>query len=199
MDKNSNAEIVFITDNCESKLIKFISIGAYETGPTYHPNNVKKMFSLFLDKYSDYDFYMIIDDDTYLNVNKLKLFLSFFDKNDSYMIGDFLNWTHIHGANKFGGYYDYWIGGGPGIVFTKSCIIKYTNLYTAINIPFCNHDVWLHILFHNSDGSIKRVHCPGFHQSGEEYLFEKYSSEKNKLISVHLNRNMSLLYKYHNL
>ena len=195
--KDSSAEIVFITDDEQSKLKNHISIGKYEGGPTYHPNNVKKMFNIFLDKYSDFDYYMIIDDDSYLNVNKLKIFLSFFDKNESYMIGDFINWTHIHSNHKYGGKYEYWIGGGPGIIFTKSSIIKYIELYTRFNIPYDNHDVWLHNLFLKSDGSIKRVHCPGFHQYGAEYLFQKYSNETNNLISIHLNRDMSLLDKYH--
>jgi hypothetical protein len=193
---NSN-DIVFITDNEKSLLKNHIYIGPYETGPTYHPENVKKMFNLFLDKYNDYDFFMIIDDDSYLYVEKLKCFLSFFDKEQPYMIGDFINWTHLHSSYKFGGKYEYWVGGGPGIVFTKSCIIEYKELYNNNNIEYCNHDVWLHKLFNLSNGKIKRTHCPSFHQYDENNLYKKYSNDDNNLISVHLNHNMSLLTKYH--
>ena len=190
-------DIVFITDNAQSKLKNHIYIGPYQTGPTYHPENVKKMFDLFLNKYNDYDFFMMIDDDSYLYVEKLKSFLSFFDKEQPYMIGDFINWTHLNSSFNFGGKYEHWIGGGPGIVFTKSCIIEYVILYNKHKINPCNHDVWLHQLFNLSNGRIKRTHCPGFHQYDENNLYKKYSIDDNKLISVHLNRNMDLLTNYH--
>jgi hypothetical protein len=194
----NNPDIVFITDNENSELKNHIYIGEYEKGVTYHPENVKKMFDLFLNKYSDYDFFMIIDDDSYLYVDKLKQFLSFFNKDDPYMIGDFLNWTHIHPTYKFGGKYEYWIGGGPGIVFTKSCIIEFIELYKKYDINH-NHDVWLHKLFNLSNGKIKRTHCPAFHQYGEAELYQKHSIEDNTLISIHLNHDMDLLLKYHGL
>ena len=34
------------------------------------------------------------------------------------------------------------------------------------------------------------------HQYGAEYVFQKYSKETNNLISIHLNRDISLLDKY---
>ena len=40
--------IVFITDNNLSTLKNHIYIGEYKKGPTYHPENVIKMFLLFL-------------------------------------------------------------------------------------------------------------------------------------------------------
>jgi hypothetical protein len=193
----NDVDIVFITDNEHSQLKNHICIGSYINGPTYHPENVKKMFNLFLNKYNNYDFFMIIDDDSYLYVEKLKLFLSFFNKNEPYMIGDFLNWTHIHKDFNFGGNYEYWIGGGPGTVFTKSCISEYIQLYNKHNIAYCNHDVWLHNLFKLSNGKIKRTHCPGFHQYNGNNLYKKYLKNDNNLISIHLNHDMSLLSNYH--
>jgi hypothetical protein len=44
----NNKDIVFITDNDKSELKNHIYIGPYKNGPTYHPDNVKKMFELFL-------------------------------------------------------------------------------------------------------------------------------------------------------
>uniref|UniRef100_A0A6C0KS15 Fringe-like glycosyltransferase domain-containing protein n=1 Tax=viral metagenome TaxID=1070528 RepID=A0A6C0KS15_9ZZZZ len=193
----NNKDIVFITDNDSSELKNHIYIGPYEKGPTYHPNNVKKMFNLFLEKYSDYDYFMIIDDDSYLYIEKLKLFLSFFEKDEPYMIGDFLNWTHKHNNFKYGGKYQYWVGGGPGIVFTKSCIIEFMYIYNKLHIEDANHDIWLHNLFKYSNGKIKRTHCPGFHQYDGENLYKKYSLNDNNLVSIHLNHDMSLLSKYH--
>jgi hypothetical protein len=155
------------------------------------------MFNLFLDKYRDYDYFMIVDDDAYVYVEKLKLYLSFFNKEEPYMIGDFLNWTSINSRFKWGGDYNNWIGGGPGIVFTKSCITEYIKLYNKHNIPYANHDIWLHNLYKLSNGFIKRVHCPGFHQYSSNELYKKFSLEDNNLISIHLEHNMTLLSKYH--
>lgn len=189
--------VVFITDNENSKLKNHLYIGEYKTGPTYHPENVIKMFLLFLNNYSDYDFFMIIDDDSYLYTDKLNNYLSFFDKNDCYMIGDFLNWVGQRSEPNFTCDYNRWVSGGPGIVFTKKCIECFLDLITVISIPYINHDVWLHHLYMSSDKRIKRVDCPGFHQYNSTTLLQKYSKYDNNLISVHLERSMELLYDYH--
>ena len=189
--------VVFITDNNVSTLKNFIYIGPYKSGPTYHPENVIKMFTIFLNNYSNYDFFMIIDDDSYLYIEKLKLYLSFFDKNDSYMIGDFLNWIAPKNQRNFTCDYNSWVSGGPGIVFTKKCIQQFLYLITKIKIPYTNHDVWLHSLFMKSNKKIKRVDCPAFHQYNSNILLNKYSKEDNNIISVHLEGNLSLMQKYH--
>ena len=98
----NNPDVVFITDNENSTLKNHIYIGSGLH--IYHPINVMKVFGIFLDRYKDYDFFMIIDDDSYLYIEKLKLYLSFFDKDDTYMIGDFLHFQLHHLswlANKF--------------------------------------------------------------------------------------------------
>ena len=189
--------VVFITDNPETNLKNNIYIGKYETGPTYHPENVIKMFILFINKYSNYDFFMIIDDDSYLYIDKLELYLSFFDKNDVYMIGDFLNWVAPRSEPDFTCDYNRWVSGGPGIVFTKKCILTFLNLIKKLNIPYINHDVWLHNLYMSSDKRIKRVDCPGFHQYNSKTLLQKYSKTDKNIISVHLERDMNLIYEYH--
>ena len=193
----SSDNVVFITDNPESSLKNNIYIGNYKKGPTYHPENVIKMFNLFIEKYTDYDFYMIIDDDSYLYIEKLKLYLSFFDKNDTYMIGDFLNWVAPRSESNFTCDYNKWVSGGPGIVFTKSCIQKFLELIKTKTIGYTNHDVWLHNLFMLSDKRIKRVDCPGFHQYNSKTLLQKYNKTDNNIISVHLERNMELINDYH--
>lgn len=193
---NGRDNVVFITDNEHSTLKNHIYIGPYAVGATYHPATVLKMFDLFLQRYSDYDYYMMIDDDSYLYIDKLLNFLSFFDKNEAYMIGDFLNWPKFHEFSNNGNYH-LWISGGPGIVFTKSCIIEYIILFGKFNRAYYNHDVWLHELFKLSNGNIRRVHCPGFHQNGAEDLYKKYTISDNNLVSIHFNSNMSLLQNYH--
>jgi hypothetical protein len=189
--------VIFITDNNQSTLVNNIYIGEYKRGPTYHPENVIKMFNLFLNNYNTYDWFMIIDDDSYLYIDKLINYLSFFDKNDCYMIGDFLNWVAPRDEPDFTCDYNRWVSGGPGIVFTKKCIEKFIEINKNINIPYTNHDVWLHNLYQRSDKRIKRVDCPGFHQYNSKTLLNKYSKQSNNLISVHLERNMELLIKYH--
>ena len=193
----TDSDVVFITDNEQSSLKKHIYIGPYKPGPTYHPENVIKMFNLFLTKYNEYDFFMMIDDDSYLYIEKLKQYLSFFDKNDNYMIGDFLNWVAQRQEPDFTCDYNRWVSGGPGIVFTKKCIETFLSVIKKCSVPYVNHDVWLHILYFKSDKRIKRVDCPGFHQYNSKTLLQKYSKESNNIISVHLERDLSLIHDYH--
>ncbi len=193
-----NAEdVVFITDNPTSTLKNHICIGEYKRGPTYHPENVIKMFHIFLNKYNDYDFFMIIDDDSYLYIDKLKQYLSFFDKDDAYMIGEYLNWVSLRTERDFTCDYNRWPHGGCGLVFTKKCILIFLRLIQTIKIPYYNHDVWLHRLYMLSDKRIKRVDCPGFHQYNSKELLKKYSKTDNNIISVHLEHNMDLINEFH--
>jgi hypothetical protein len=189
--------VIFITDNPESELKNNIYIGKYKKGFTYHHENVIKMFNLFLTNYGDYDFFMMIDDDSYLYIDKLESYLSFFDKDDNYMIGDYLNWVSKRTDNDFVCDYLKWAGGGSGLVFTKLCILTFLNLIRILRIHEQNHDVWLHNLFVCSDKKIKRVHCPGFHQTDAQNLLKKYNKTDKTIISVHLERNMNLIYEYH--
>lgn len=39
-----------------------------------------KVFDIFLTEYNTYDFFMVIDDDSYLYIDKLELYLSFLIK-----------------------------------------------------------------------------------------------------------------------
>jgi hypothetical protein len=196
--------VVFITDNPNSTLKNHIYLGEYNKGVTYHPNTVIKMFQLWLSRYSNqYEWFMMIDDDAFLYIDKLIQFLSFFDKNDNYMIADYLNWVDYN--EKFNYSYNSWCSGGPGIVFTKGAIDSFMKMIDTISIDrnAVNHDVWLyyHIMMYDNqkNKSIKRIHCPGFHQYGEKELIKKYSKDSNQLISIHLNGNMDMLYEYNRL
>ena len=108
-----------------------------------------------------------------------------------------MNWTYILPDYNFRGNYNNWIGGGCGIVFTKTCISEYIELYNTHNIPYSNHDVWLYHLYSLSNRTIKRVDCPAFHQFKADVLYKQYSKQSNYLISLHLNHDMSLIEKYH--
>ena len=193
--------IVFITDNPNTTLKNNIYIGKYKQGPTYHPENVIKMFTLFIKKYNHYDWFMIIDDDSYLYIDRLMKFLEFHDKDDCLMIGDYLNWPSYHHELKEYSY-NLWCSGGPGIVFTKKCIETFLILINNYKGNICNHDVWLHNIFLSVGKKlIKRIHCCGFHQYHTHVLSENELKKipKNLLISIHLNRQLDLLSKFHNL
>ena len=191
--------VIFITDNPNSSLKNHIYIGEYKKGITYHPENVIKMFNLFIKKFSHYDWFMMIDDDAYLYTNKLIEYLKFQDKDEYLMIGDFLNWPTKWDYELT---YNYWVAGGPGIVFTKKCIQYFIELINKYKVRLENHDVWLHNLFLSSDKKmIKRIHCCGFHQYLNSPLVNRkiQSLSENLLISIHLNGNMDSLYIFHNL
>jgi hypothetical protein len=198
--------VVFITDNDSSTLKNHFYIGPYPL-PTCGHVNVLVMFHLFLQKYSQYDFFMIIDDDSYLYVDKLTTYLSFFDKSEDYWIGDFLNWVALRTTDPaFTCDYQKWPSGGPGLIFTKSCVEKFIRFINSpeTNSPSysnLNYDVWLHCLYMNSDKRIKRVHCPGFHQYNATELLQKKKHanryQDNHLISIHLEHDLSLLFEFH--
>tara|TARA_B100000579_G_C22567748_1_gene727456 strand:+ start:46 stop:747 length:702 start_codon:yes stop_codon:yes gene_type:complete len=191
--------VVFITDNRNSCLKNHIYLGPYREF-SIHPESMIKMFKEFLENYSNNDWLMIIDDDSYLCIDKLKKYLEFQDKDDCLMIGDYLNWVSNPKYN-YDLTYDHWIGGGPGIVFTKKCILTLLKLSNEYKGPITNHDHWLHLLFLSSDKkSIKRIHCCGFHQSIKHISEEELNNKsKNLLISIHLQHNMDLLDKFHKL
>ena len=184
----TNLQIIFITDNPHSKLLNHIYVGAYEKGVTYHPTTVKKMIDIWLTYYADYDYYMMIDDDSYVFVNKLIDFLSSLNAQDCLMIGDIANWIKID-PSHWNPDKQWWLGGGAGIVFTKSALVEFKRLYTTGEITIKNHDVWLHDLYLKSK-IIKRVHCPGFHQH------PSIIKPTDELISIHLNHDMHLLQKF---
>jgi len=197
--------VVFITDNEHSSLKKHIYIGEYKKGGAHRScDNATKIFNLFLNNYSNYDWMMIIDDDSYLYIEKLLSYLSFYDPNDCLMMGDFLNWCERGAGPLFNGQitpgpnYSVWPGGGPGIVFSKSCVEFFLQLIANIEIPYVNYDVWLHYLYLiGGQAKIKRIHCPGFHQNGSKELIKKYPLDSKLLISIHLERNMELLDAFH--
>jgi hypothetical protein len=225
-----NIEVCFWTDNEFSELPNSIYQGPYSLGATYHPSTVIKIFQYFLNT-QKYDWLMLIDDDSYLAVDKLISYLRLFSPTQAYLIGDFVNWPlyrkeHLEGfVSSYLGEplnpndeYQLWPGGGPGLVFTKSSVI---NFLTIVNDqikkdkyskpPNTNHDVWLHTLLKSSSSAAIRVHCPGFHQYGNnEFFLDKHGEMRSllheegklvgdRLISVHLNGKIDQMHELHSL
>ena len=114
----NNTNIVFITDSEKCSLKNFKYIGNMNTTK---PPAIIKMFNLWMSNYSTFDWFMIIDDDSYLYLDTLLDYLTYHNKNDSLMIGDFLNWTENHPSYYT---YDYskWIGGGPESFLQKNVL-----------------------------------------------------------------------------
>ena len=182
-----NLDVLFVTDNPNSILKNNIYLGAY-TKSWYlkDPFICKKILQVCLEqRFFYYDFYMITDDDSYLFIDRLKEFLSFFDTDKPFFIGDYYwmlksdSWLQ----------HDYkWAAGGCGYVFTKPTIMKLLNVLQKNNIPLSNEDIWFNEII-KKDTTIQKVHCPGFSQYPE--TISKYP------ISIHLNGDMTLIDKYH--
>lgn len=182
------SEVWFATDDKLSTLPNTVFTG---NGNTCKPINMKNLFEHML-KHDD-GFFMIIDDDSYLRVDLLNEYLQFFDPNDSFILGDFLSWGDNHRTDKFRAKtYHHWGSGGPGFVLTRKCIKEFLSVAHANSNE--NHDAWLHQLFLKTDRTtIKRIHCPGFHQYGHENLI----NSESKYISVHLNHDIDYMIKFH--
>ena len=65
-------------------------------------------------------------------------------------------------------------------------------------LAVANHDVWLHrIIEVQGQSRIARLHCPGFHQFGDEDLLKVGRVYPARLISVHLNHQLHLMKEFH--
>jgi hypothetical protein len=78
-------DVIIVTDEESNDLpmIKFGDDDSYET-------NVPKNFfalNIFGEKYNDFDWYMVLDDDTFLNYENLKKYLETQDKESIFMLG----------------------------------------------------------------------------------------------------------------
>ena len=204
----NRSNIIFITDDPNREEENFIFLGEYRRG--FDPIIIKKVFELYLSKYSQYPWFMIIDDDSYLFIDKLTDYLEYFDENDSYMIGDCLNWIpYVNELPeiKFEKKLDYnsWFSGGPGLVFSKSAVeehVKMMELSDKKNIVDgmkYGYDLWLAYLFYyaSDQKGVKRIHCPGFHQYGDTEVIAKYTKNSKLLISIHFNKKMDELKNFH--
>lgn len=205
----SNNFVTFITDCEKSSLKNFIYLDSGNNGhPPISHEDMVYMFSIFL-KQRTQNWLMIIDDDSYLYVEKLLTFLTFFDTNDTYIIGDFLSWPKYQNIEL-----DYsWPSGGPGIIFSRKCVEILLEILKRGKI-IENHDALICTLFNISDKmAIKRVHCPGFHQYANLNFFgygdaskelsidlinEINTKNPNFLISLHLRDKLnSMIYQIH--
>lgn len=196
--------VIFITDN-ENPPDNFVYLGPYLKGPTYHPETVKRMFTLYAKNYMhDYPYLMIIDDDSYLFPEKLNNYLSYFDYNEPLLISNFLNWhsgpidkksVELWGKQYPRYTYDLWFDGGAGFICSKSACELLIQHYKISEPRLCNHDVWISqlILMHNIP--IKRINSVGFHQNPD--VVDKYEFNSNMLISVHFAHQMDKLVEFY--
>jgi hypothetical protein len=184
-----SCDVVFVTDNPNSKLKNNVYLGPYtKSWQLKDPAICKKILELCLEqRYFYYDFYMITDDDSYLFIERLKQYLSFFDTDKPYFIGDYY-WM-LKNPDWMAHHYK-WAAGGCGYVFTKATILKLLDVLKNHNIPLSNEDVWFNEII-KKDLTIQKVHCPGFSQYPE--TISKYP------ISIHLNGDMNLINVYHKL
>jgi len=205
---NGHANVIFITDDPNPKEENFFYLGPYRRG--FDPTIIQKIFELYLEKYSDYGWFMIMDDDAYLFIDKLRDYLEYFDEKDCYMIGDALNWIpfvnelpEIAFQKKLD--YNAWFSGGPGIVFSKSGVEEYLKMiylsakHGLVEDMKYGYDLWFAYLFYfaSDQKAVKRIHCPGFHQYGDTEIIAKYPRDSKLLISIHFNKKMKELKDFH--
>jgi len=217
-ESREDADIYFFTDNPLSSLPNTVYGGPYSPGYTYHPVSFIKILRLFQDR-ADHPWLLVIDDDSYLNISSLINYLSLFDYEKPYLVADFVNWPAFIPellpdlASQLLGKeltpnddYQLWPGGGPGLAFTRKAVDALMSLYSyykMVDHPVLdpvNHDVWLHKLLMNAPTKVlDRIHCPGFHQYGNDQLVTEGHSAKRKIISVHLNHNIEQMHYFHQL
>jgi Fringe-like len=186
--------VVFVTDDPDHNQENFVYLGEYRRG--FDPNIIRKVFELYLTKYSDYGWFMLIDDDAYLFIDKLTEYLEYFDERDSYMIGDWLNWIpYVNDLPEIAFYkkldYNSWFSGGPGIVLSKPGVEDYLRMiYLSdkqglVDGMKYGYDLWFAYLFYyaSDQKSVRRINCPGFHQYGDTEVIAKYPKDSKLLMN----------------
>lgn len=118
-----------------------------------------KMIDFFKHMYLDYDWYVLMDDDTYIYTERLQSLLSTYSSTDSLAIGHLL--THLQ-QTEWGSYFS----GGAGTVLSRTA---YDALYRAIHeAPHMSHlalhwcadislGLWLRTI------PVQWIHHAGFH------------------------------------
>lgn len=210
--------ISFWTDNPSSFLPGAIYKAPYPGGCTYHPSTFTEILDHFKTQESGFDWFMVVDDDTYVYPERLLSFLTTLEEGRSLLAGDFINWPLRYPSwrsvyesclNKPAPLnYDYrlWPGGGAGLVFSASGVSNVLDMINELEagqsplLSPINHDVWLHRMIEERGASrIARIHCPGFHQFGDRELLPVERSRPGVLVSVHLNHDIELMHAFHEL
>ena len=142
-----------------------------------YPSLPYKFFDFFKYSQLDYDWFVLIDDDTYLYVDRLLERLSSLDPNSLYMEGNIL--THI-AHTEWGTYHS----GGAGTVLSKP-VYRYVQRMTR-NIPYeyrapnmCA-DICLGLWTKYILG-IQRIHCPDYHTD----MYNPNTDNPNTAITFH--------------
>ena len=136
------------------------------TGHSYSNESLVALFKHWTSL--PYDWFMLVDDDTYVFTDRLNEYLKFFDTHSLYAIGDWLNWPLRH--NKSPNFY--WIGGGGGMLFSRPLVFKLADSKLP-PVKFTrgkgNHDKILS-RFVTAMPHVKRIHAAGFIQYGATQL-----------------------------
>ena len=126
-------------------------------------SNVDKNFNSYKflrENYPNYDFYLVLDDDTFLNYNNLKTEIQKYDTNNIYMLG-FIN----EGTLPLDGSLNY-CSGGAGCIFNKKTLdilSEVDNTYRRSKFADAN------VGFFCRDRGIKIINNEKFHPREPEY------------------------------
>ena len=110
-----DVENYVIISDYEDKLLNTIKITEDET----YESNVEKNFKSFIyfyENYGDYDWFMNLDDDTFLNYDNLKLLLNSLSKEEVFMLGR-INYGTLPQDTSLN-----YCSGGAGYVFNKKTL-----------------------------------------------------------------------------
>lgn len=156
---------------------------------TYESNVEKnfKSFSYFYENYNDFDWFMNLDDDTFLNYNNLKLLLSTHSKEDIFMLGR-INYGSLPEDTSLN-----YCSGGAGYVFNRKTLEFLKDIDMSYNKSrFADANVGMFC----RDNNIKLIDCDLFNQREPEYYGYNDEQIKNKVTFHYIfNEKFENLYK----
>lgn len=129
---------------------------------TYESNVEKnfKSFNYFYEKYNDFDWFINLDDDTFLNYNNLKKLLYSYSKDDIFMLGR-INYGSLPQDTSLN-----YCSGGAGYIFNKKTLEILKDIDMSYNKSrFADANIG----FFCRDKGIKIIDNELFHQRAPDY------------------------------
>ena len=172
-------DVYIFTDKNNEKDNRFVKITDRDD---YKSNTIKNIFGLkyMFEKCKNYDFYIFMDNDTYMNFYNLELFLS--DKNNNDMVSYGLvinNWDLDRTL--------YYLSGGSGFILTNKTMSELYNKLEKNENDFKENyhyyaDVTMGVHMKNSE--IKLINSDLFHGQPPEF-YNLSEVDIKKSISFH--------------
>jgi hypothetical protein len=185
--KHTDSRIKFIKDSWLKDVEDYVILSDHSdidsktyqiTENSSYESNVEKnfkSFKFFYDNYSDFDWFINLDDDTFLNYNNLKEYIQSLSEDEIFMTG-FINYGTLPSDTSLN-----YCSGGAGYVFNKKTLEILKDINNLYNLSmFADANIGMYC----RDKNIKLISSDLFHPRDPEFHNCSIDTTK-KSISFH--------------